>query len=175
MDKRTLLAIILSLIVILTWQAFFAKKPPPQQPEPTQQETPAAGKPAVKETARAQFTPSTTRTVLSQKIAGSEKDITVVTPLFTAIFTTKGGSLKSYKLKEYRTTIDGTSDLVELVHLMDGMQKPLSITFPESNVDILPESIFTADSSALDLTQDQESKKLTFTQLYPNEMKVEKI
>lgn len=175
MDKRTLLAIILSLIVILTWQAFFAKKPPPQQPEPTQQETPAAGKPAVKDTARTQFTPSPTRTVLSQKVAGSEKDISVVTPLFTAIFTTKGGSLKSYKLKEYRTTLDSTSDFVELVNVLDGMQKPLSITFPDSNADILPESIFTADSSTLDLTQDQESKKLTFTQLYPNEMKVEKI
>ena len=116
MDKRTFLAIVLSLIVILTWQVFFAKKPPPKQPEPTQQETPVAGKPAVKETARAQFTPSQTKTVLSQKVAGSEKDISVVTPLFTAIFTTKGGSLKSYKLKEYRTTLDSTSDLVELVH-----------------------------------------------------------
>ena len=42
-------------------------------------------------------------------------------------------------------------------------------------MDILPESIFTADSSALDLTQNQESKKLTFTQIYPKEIKVEKI
>ena len=175
MDKRTFLAIVLSLIVILTWQVFFAKKPPPKQPEPTQQETPVAGKPAVKETARAPLTPAQTKTVLSQKVAAPEKDISIVTPLFTAIFTTKGGSLKSYKLKEYRTTLDSTSDLVELVNVMDGMQKPLSITFPESNVDILPESIFTADSSALDLTQNQESKKLTFTQIYPNEIKVEKI
>jgi YidC/Oxa1 family membrane protein insertase len=175
MDKKTFLAIVLSLIVVVTWQAFFAKKPPPKQPEPTQQETPVAGQPNVKETAPAQLTPAQSRTVLSQKVAVPEKDISIVTPLYTAIFTTKGGSLKSFKLKEYRSTLDSTSDLIELVNVMDGMQKPLSITFPESNVDILPESIFTADSSVLDLTQSQENKKLTFTQIYPNEMKVEKI
>ena len=175
MDKRTFLAIVLSLIVILTWQVFFAKKPPPKQPEPTQQETPVAGKPAVKETARAQFTPSQTKTVLSQKVAGSEKDITVVTPLFTAIFTTKGGSLKSYKLKEYRTALDSTSDPVDLVHLMDGMQRPFTVTFPESNVDILPESIFTTDRGSIDLTQSPDNHRLTFTQTYPDKMKIEKI
>ncbi len=174
MDKRTLLAIVLSLIVVFAWQAFFATKPPPKQPEPTQQETPVPGTPAVKETAPAQLTPSQTRTILSQKVAGTEKDVTVVTPLYTAVFTTKGGSLKSFKLKEYRTTLDSNSDLIELVNVMEGMQKPLGITFPESNVDILPDSIFTADSSSLDLTQTQDNKKLTFTQIYPNEMKVEK-
>lgn len=175
MDKKTFLAIVLSLVVIFAWQVFFAKKPPPKQPESAQQETQVAGKPAGKETAPVQIAPSQGRTVLSQKVAGAEKDVVVETPLYKAIFTTKGGALKSYKLKEYRATLDSNTDLIELVQVMEGMQKPLSITFPESNVDILPESIFTADSSSIDLTQSQDNRRLTFTQTYPNEAKVEKV
>ena len=173
MDKRTFLAILLSLMVIFTWQAFFAKKPPPKQPESMQQAVQA--KPAGKEVTPEQLKPVHTRTILSQPVTGAEKDIPVETPLYTAIFTTKGGALKSLKLKDYRRTLNKDSEFVELVYVMDGMQKPLTVTFPESNVDILPESIFTTDRGSIDLTKNPDSRRLTFTQKYPNEMKVEKI
>ncbi|HYA12992.1 MAG TPA: membrane protein insertase YidC [Syntrophales bacterium] len=175
MDKKTVLAIILSLIVVFTWQAFFAKKPVPKQPESAQQETPATVKPAGKEITQQPIKPSVSRSVLSQKAAAPERDIPVETPLYTAIFSTKGGALKSYKLKNYRSTLDANSELIELVRIMDGMQRPLTITFPESNIDIRPDSVFTADSNRIDLTQGADNRRLIFTQTYPNEIKVEKI
>jgi YidC/Oxa1 family membrane protein insertase len=174
MDKRTFLAILLSLMVIFTWQAFFAKKQPPTQQESVQQEA-VQGKPAGKEVTPAQLKPVQGRTILSQPVTGAEKDIPVETPLYTAIFTTKGGTLKSFKLKDYRRILDKNSEFVELVSVMEGMQRPLTVTFPESNVDILPESIFSSDRGSIDLIKNPDSRKLTLTQTYPNEMKVEKI
>ncbi len=58
---------------------------------------------------------------------------------------------------------------------MDGMPRPLTMTFPESSVDVHPESIFTSDTASIDMIQNPQSTKLTFTQTYANEMKEEKI
>jgi YidC/Oxa1 family membrane protein insertase len=175
MDKRAFLAIMLSVAVILAWQAFFAKKPPQQQPESARQETAVKEKPAGKTAAPGHVTPVKTRTALSKPVMGTEKDIPVETALYKAIFTTKGGSLKSYKLKNYRSTLDSDSEPIELVNVMDGMPRPFIMTFPESSVDIHPESIFTSDRASIDMTQNPQSSKLTFTQTYANEMKEEKI
>ena len=174
MDKKAFLAIILSVAVILVWQAFFAKKPPQQQQESARQETTVQEKAAAKTTAPEQITPVQTKTVLSKPVMGSEKDIPVETPLYKAVFTTKGGSLKSYKLKNYRSSLGTDSEPIELVHVNDGMPRPLTMTFPESSVDIHPESIFTADRVSIDMTQTPEGSKLTFTQT-SNQMKEEKI
>ncbi len=175
MDKRAFLAIMLSVAVILAWQAFFAKKPPQQQPESARQETGVKEKPAVKTAAPGHVTPVKTRTALSKPVMGTEKDIPVETSLYKAVFTTKGGSLKSYKLKNYRSSLEVDSEPIELVNVMDGMPRPFIMTFPESSVDIHPESIFTSDRASIDITQNPQSSKLTFTQTYANEMKEEKI
>ena len=176
MDKNTILAIVLSVIVIFTWQAFFAKKPVPQQTDAVKQEaTTAVTKPAGKETAVEPVKPVPTRTVLSKPVAGSEKDISVETPLYTAIFTTRGGALKSFKLRAYRKSLTNDSEPIEMVHVSDGMPYPLDIMFPESNIDIRPDGLFSTDVNSIDLTKTQDSRRLVFTLSYPNSMKVEKI
>lgn len=174
MDKKAFLAIILSVAVILVWQAFFVKKPPQQQPAPTRQEA-AKDKPAAKAAAPEQATPVKSGTILSKPVMGTEKDISVETSLYRAIFSTKGGSLKSYKLKNYRSSLDKNSEPIELVRIMDGMPKPLTMTFPESSIAVHPESVFTVDTVSIDMTQSPESRTLTFTQILANEMKEEKI
>jgi YidC/Oxa1 family membrane protein insertase len=174
MDKRGFLAIVLSLLVIFLWQAFFVKQPPPKQADSTKQETGVDKK---------ELTPATpappkqvqTRTILTQKEVTTEKEIPVETPLYTAIFSTKGGTLKSFKLKGYRKNLNKDSELIELVHVGDEMLKPLTVTFPESNIDIRPGNIYTVNSASIDLTQGQDSRQLVFTQSYTNAAKIEKI
>jgi YidC/Oxa1 family membrane protein insertase len=175
MDKKAFLAIILSVAVILVWQAFFVKKPPQQQPEPTRQETAVKEKLAGTAAVPAQAAPVKGGTVLSKPVMGTEKDIPVETSLYKAVFSTKGGSLKSYKLKNYRSSLDKDSEPIELVQVMDGMPKPLTMTFPDSSVAVHPESVFTSDTVSIDMTQSPESRTLTFTQTFANEMKEEKI
>ncbi|MCX5847030.1 MAG: membrane protein insertase YidC [Deltaproteobacteria bacterium] len=175
MDKKTFLAIVLSLMVVFTWQAFFAKQPPPKQPDSVQQGGTVEGKPASKEAAPEQAKPVYTRTILSKPAAVIEKDIKVETPLYTAVFTTRGGTLKSYKLNNYRTNLASDSELIELVNVNNGMLRPLTVTFPGSTIDIPPESIYMTDSNAINITQSPDNRRLTFTQIYPKEVKIEKI
>jgi len=88
--------------------------------------------------------------------AGTERDITVDTPLYRAVFTTRGAALKSFQLKKYQTSLPNSEDLldkvyrwigrktsmpeqprpVELVHVQEGMPRPLEVTFPDSTINV---------------------------------------
>lgn len=175
MDKKAFLAVVLSLTVILAWQLFFAPKSAKKETEPVQKEATVNQKTVVGETVPEPGKPVQSRTILTRTAAGVEKDIPVETAMYSAVFTTSGGALKSFKLKGYQKNLAKDSESVELVHVMDGMPRPLTVTFPESNIDIRPDSLFATDSNSIDLTNTQESRNLTFTLSYPNSIRVDKI
>ena len=206
MDKRTLLAVVLSLGVLFIYQTFFVKPPVKTQPAPTQQEaTIASQTPAKPAAATAEKTAppataiqpaSTDRQVAALATVGTAKDVVVETPLYRAVFTTRGAALKSFQLKQYKTALENSEDLldkfyrligrgkpkpegqskpVELVHVSEGMPRPLSISFPDSTVNIPEDGFYEADSGKLDMTTSAEPRKLTFTQTYPGEFRIDKI
>jgi YidC/Oxa1 family membrane protein insertase len=203
MDKRTLLAVVLSVVVLLIYQNFFAKPPVKTAPAPTQQVAtvapqtvnppPAATAPAPSAAAIQAGTGG--RIAAAPAVTGTERDIVVETPLYRAVFTTRGAALKSFQLKQYKTEVANNEDIVdifmrmigrgkpkpaggprpiELVHVSEGMPRPLSVSFPDSTVNIPGDGFYEADGSLLDMTKGAESRRLTFTQPYPGEMKVEK-
>jgi YidC/Oxa1 family membrane protein insertase len=196
MDKRTLLAIVLSLAVLLVYQIFFVKPPEPQK-------LPAdAGKiqQTTKETA-AKAVDSKPVLVKKKTIAKKDiaaKEVKVETPLYSAVFSTRGAALKSFKLKKYqedcascaediypriKSLIFGSAKkphssseaLVELVNVKEGMPYPLTVTFPQSSVDIDAESGFNVETGKLDLTNTKEKQRIVFSGTFDGTMKVEKI
>ncbi|MDI6776794.1 MAG: membrane protein insertase YidC [Syntrophales bacterium] len=175
MDKRGILAIVLSLVVLFIYQTFFVKHPSvPKQPESVQEEVAVeklnSNRVAVERERKIQ-----TKTIFSPQGALGEKDIPVDTPLYTATFTTKGGGLKSFKLKCYRKTINKNSELIELVEVRDAMPHPLTISFPDSSIDIPSEGIYEANVDSIKMTKTTDTRSLIFSQSYPYEIKVEKI
>jgi YidC/Oxa1 family membrane protein insertase len=205
MDKRTLLAVVLSIIVLLVYQNFFAKPPVKTAPAPTQQEaavTPQTANPAPAATAAAPApaaatiqTATTGRIAAAPAVTGTERDVVVETPLYRAVFTTRGAALKSFQLKQYKTESANSEDiydtfmrligqgkpkpvggpkLIELVHVSEGMPRPLSVSFPDSTVNIPGDGFYEVDGILLDMIKGGESRRLTFTQSYPGEVKVEK-
>ncbi len=195
MDKRTILAIVLSLAVLATYQIFFAK---PQIPQPAANKQQAA---EIKK--EAGTVPTTAPRVLAAKAADTKKstvapkDIKVETAQYTAIFSTRGGALKSFQLKGYqKDCTECTEDIypriknlftgskeqtppkskgfVELVDVKEGMPYPLSITFPESSINIAPDAIYESSTTKLDLINAKEKQSLVFSQIYDNKIKVEK-
>jgi len=201
MDKRTILAIVLSIVVLLGYQMFFAQKPPapPQQAAAPTEQTQKAAEPA-KEAAIKQTPAQKTATAKEAvaKTVAAPKDITVETALYTAVFSTKGGALKSFQIKGYqqectecaediypkikKMILGGTeplpskkAGLVELVHVKDGMPYPLAITFPESSIDIAPDSVYETSATKLDLMNTKEKQQLVFSQNFDDKIKVEKI
>ncbi|MFA4917217.1 MAG: membrane protein insertase YidC [Syntrophales bacterium] len=168
MDKRGILAIVLSLAVLFIYQILFTKhQPAPNQPKATEK----------LESSKIVVDPK--NKIRPKIIAPSqgtlkEKDIPVDTPLYTAIFTTRGGNIKSFKLKGYRKTIDKNSELIEMVKVLEGMPYPLSVSFPDSSIDIPPDEIYTVNVDSLKMITSENTRRLIFSLSYPNEVKVEK-
>ncbi|MBC7362324.1 MAG: membrane protein insertase YidC [Candidatus Aminicenantes bacterium] len=105
MERRLILAIFLSFLILFLYQLVFIK---PQKITPTPPEQAAAVQKAEapKESPEAQETKALTaesQTAVSGEVVAAEKEetLTVDTPLYTAVWSNKGGVLKSWKLKHH--------------------------------------------------------------------------
>ncbi|PKN60838.1 MAG: membrane protein insertase YidC [Deltaproteobacteria bacterium HGW-Deltaproteobacteria-11] len=177
MDKKALIAIVLSVLVVFIYQTYFAPPPPPKKPDTTIKETPAA--PAAKQAMapapeRKAPVPAKAKPASAPALI-QEKEIAVDTKLYKAVFTTKGGTLKSFKLKDYRKTPAKDAELIELVRIKEGMPGPLGMTFSESDIAIPADGMYETDTTALDLIKTPDRNRLTLSQTYPEQIKVERI
>jgi len=118
MDSKTLWAIVLSMLVLLTFQFFFAKTapPPPQAPPPAQKEAPEE-----KTTAPVPVPPA-----IAVQGVPQVKTIKVETDKYMAEFTTVGAVPQSWLLKGYKDQKDKTKN-VSL--LKPGTPLPLAIAW----------------------------------------------
>jgi len=201
MDKRTILAVVLSLAVLFLYQTFFVKPQPPQKSAAPQQTVGSIKKDnttTVASTPEKATAPEKTATdIESAKPEAPPRDILVDTPHYTAVFSTRGAALKSLKLKDYyqdcyKCTDDlwpkikrlftgskdpvkpKTKDFVELVDVQNGMPYPLAVTFPESSTDISPNAVFETVTGKLDLMNARAKQQLIFSRSQGN-VKIEKI
>lgn len=177
MDKKALIAIVLSVLVLFIYQTFFVTPPPPKQQATASKEAPAA--PVVKQDGvpvpeRKAPAPAKAKPAAEPAIM-TEKEITVDAKLYRAVFTTKGGVLKSFKLKDYRKTPAKDSELIELVRIKEGMPGPLGMTFPESNIAIPIDGMYETATTALDMMKAPDQNRLTLWQTYPDQIKIEKV
>jgi len=196
MDKRTILAVVLSLAVLLIYQMFFAKPPAPEKMAAPVKETQQVQKETVTKSGSPQIITNAKKTIVKNDIAA--KDVKVETSRYIAIFSTKGAALKSFKLKGYQEECSECADdiypilknlftsakekskpknneLVELVHVKEGMPYPLTVTFPESSLDIAADFVFGTNATKLDLINAKEKQSLVFYGTYDGKIKVEKI
>lgn len=197
MDKRTIIAIVLALAVLLVYQFFFVKPPVPQKATTPQQSTDQIKKDKPAASAAAAAVAKTAPKAAVTKPEAPPRDIKVETPRYTAVFSTRGAALKSLKLKDYyqdcytctddiwpkvkgfftgaqEITKPKTKDFVELVDVLDGMPYPLVVTFADSSTDVAPDAVFDTKASKLDLLNTKEKQQLVFSKVY-NDIKIEKI
>ncbi|PKN52559.1 MAG: protein translocase component YidC [Deltaproteobacteria bacterium HGW-Deltaproteobacteria-13] len=203
MDKRTILAVVLSLAVLFAYQIFFAKPPAPPKAAPVQE-----SKQVTSDTATAaKQQPATSAAVSAPKSADKPalakkeeppRDIKVETENYTAVFSTRGAALKSFQLKKYNKECTKCADdiyplmknfvtgkkqpakekskeLIELVAVKENMPYPLALTFPESDTGISADSVYDADAAKLDMTQNKQEQRLVFSRTFNGKIKIEKI
>ncbi len=120
MEQRALLAIVLSLAILVGYQALFAPTDP-VAPGVTPVEAPApapapanVAAPAPADQAAA---PAGAREPAWSRPAGVDEDrVEVDTPLFKATFTSFGGRLASFELADHRLSAEPDSPPLDLVH-----------------------------------------------------------
>ncbi len=110
MEKRLLLAIVLSFLVLVLYQILFVKKPPPQE-KISEQIQDIEKKPVPEPSTKSQIPsplvsqPEEPRKeeLITEPTSGTvEEQILIDSPLYQAIWSNKGAVLKSWRLKKYK-------------------------------------------------------------------------
>jgi YidC/Oxa1 family membrane protein insertase len=124
MEKRAFLAVLLSLAVLILYQSWVSRQygvPPPPQQE-------------IEKEQRIAPTPEPPRQVAQTKARpqplgaqAAVKEVTVETDKYIAVFTTRGARLKSFRLRQYRASVDKESPLFDLVSSDREIPLPLGI------------------------------------------------
>ncbi len=169
-EKRIFLAILLSIVVLYVYQAYFV--PPPKKPDtkpaaPEQQQAP------VQQPAPPGSAP-----------AGPDRQITVSGSLFTALFSESGAGPGSFRLNRYLEAIEspavirmvkklfnaasapatGTQKHKELIHLRPGQPLPLRTLFADADTTMHGSGAWRSDATAVQLDGRMPPAELLFSQ-----------
>ena len=163
MDRKTIIAFLLIAVLLLLyplymqWLGLVNK---PAAPITTSQDTTAVSQPtSLPEKIVSQ--PAEKELIrppgFATKAVEPEKEVTVETPLYKAVFSSRGGSLKSFVLKKYVDYNKGEIDLIK-----NGQEAyNLDIVFPDSSF-ALSALNFTPDKSDMKLTGKGQKGEVTF-------------
>jgi len=137
MERRVLLAISLSFLVLFVYQSYFAPQPKPAATPVTAPATPSEGgkeppAPSAASATPAAVAPPATPAPASSPVAveegeSAERDITVDTATVQAVFTNRGARLKHWILKQYRNDAGQPLDLVPSAENVNNAYTPFSL------------------------------------------------
>jgi YidC/Oxa1 family membrane protein insertase len=163
MEKRLFLAVVLSGLVLWAYQAFFLPQSPPprsgQSPgAPAAQPSTPSPEPKAAQPGTA-TTPGRGQAVEADATVqgASERDIVVEGDAVRAVFTTRGGVLKSWRLKHYA---DGEGNPLELVPAQapPGSARPFTLQTGDAGVDrVLAQALFKPSAESVTIGPDGSS------------------
>jgi YidC/Oxa1 family membrane protein insertase len=162
MEKRVIVAFVLSILVLLAWSLLFAPKPPeaPQKEEVTRVEKEkAVPQPVEPPIAKAPTPPKEGAKGLPPL---KEKEIVVETPLYKVVFTNSGPTIKSFKLKKYRKTPQSNSPMIDLVHLGESGEDFVKIDFDNRSNPQTNNTFYHVDTESISLIPASAPQDLTF-------------
>jgi YidC/Oxa1 family membrane protein insertase len=158
MDKRAIIGIALSILVLVVYQEMITRfyGPPPASPVPVTEKNGAEKTTPVPQTTGAPPTPAPAAQSVPAPVSSRQagKDITVETDNYVAIFTTQGARLKSFKLKKYRSSVDEKSPPFEIVQTAPGVPLPLGVRWQAQSPFEDNELVYSVQGSDLKLTGD---------------------
>ena len=137
LERRVLIALFLSFLVLFAYQTFFPSAP--TTPRTVTSGTPLAGaSDAVSAVNQSDATPPPTAVVGGE----AETDVKVETPHVVATFTNRGARLKSWRLKEYRDPSGNPLELIDAT--LSGQPLPFSLTLADATTTSLLNSVLYA-------------------------------
>lgn len=159
--KRVLIALVLSVGLLWGWSTFIMPEKPKQQPAATAPAT----QPATTQAATTQSaTPASGNTQAAAAQAANPadnqpaRDITVDTPLYKAVFSTKGGTLRKMYLKKYYEKPGEQGGNMALLDLQprDAIPYSLGLGLPTLDANLAIRN-FHSDNSDLAVTKSGQS------------------
>ena len=152
MEKRALIAVVISLIILILYQEWMARyygAPPPPPQEQKEEKNGVA--PPEKPQPKLQ-TPVRSPIPQSQGV----REIRVETDHYVALFTNQGARLKSFTLKQYRASVDPKSPPFEMIPAIPGVPYPLGIQLKGTTPFDDEETLYAVRGSDIKLAGDAE-------------------
>ncbi len=172
MEKRAFIAVGLSIAVFYLFSMLFGPDKQKVDPSAPQKILLSANNQAVKTPELLAPTNQVPMSGQPAPTSTSSKDITVETDLFTAVFSTRGGSLKSLTLKNYRETNSPAAKNVTLG--TDSDPNIYSFSTRIAGLNLSDGTMFTSDVDRLNIEKNG-SKQLTFNYVSGQGFTVRKI
>ncbi|OGU17588.1 MAG: protein translocase component YidC [Geobacteraceae bacterium GWC2_53_11] len=172
MEKRAVIAVGLSIAVFYLFSMLFGPEKQKIDPSAASKATPVVSDSAAKSPQQAM--PQTPAPVIGQPLSANtpQKDISVETDLYTAQFSSRGGSLKSMTLKNYREENIPTAHKVILGS--DADPNVYSFSTRASGINLPDNTVFTSDTDGITVDKSG-SRQLTFNYISGQGFTVRKI
>jgi len=174
-QKRLLLAVVLSILVLVGYQFFFTS-PQPQldnPPQDSQTQEIAAPEPEATPSNVSDFTAKAPEAAASA--VADFRTISVSTPLYHIRISEHNAAVTSLELTQYKETIEENSPLKQLVtnEIQSGV---FTLDTEKGSIQGLSNAVFRADTEDTDLTLTQNDEKvLTFSWTNPAGVTVQKV
>jgi YidC/Oxa1 family membrane protein insertase len=170
MEKRLIIAFALSLLVMLLWSYLVGTKQEktPAFNQKTTQENPVAapgssqGQGDIAQTQEVKPTTDITA-----------QDIKVETPLYEAVFTNRGATIKSFKLKRYKTAIDTNAPLVDLINITNDIADSFSVNFTAGDISDRSAIVYSPSQDSIILAEGASPKDLSFSYTTANGVSID--
>ncbi|MBK5273902.1 MAG: membrane protein insertase YidC [Desulfuromonadales bacterium] len=156
MEKRAFLAVVLSIVVFYLFSMVLGPDKKPAAPASPQIAVPSAA-PAVPPSAPA---PAAASASQPAPLSAGQKDVSVETGLYTAVFAARGGALKSMTLKKYREQVTPAASQVILGSNADPAL--LNFSTRATGFNLSDSAEYSTDAAAVKISG-SETSKLVFT------------
>ena len=195
MNKRTIIAIILTFIVVFGWSIIQSKFFPPAPVQEAKKEvTPSAEKKTeIKET----IEPKEMKTPPRRPVVTAKKEVSVETQNYWAVFTSEDARLKHFRLKKYMDRVEESVVTIKLLRFVKGLLGykfeepkkpapldlvntteeeglPLGLSFDKVRPSSELEGYWAVDKEGLSLVKDGEKGEIVFVKTLENGLKVSK-
>ncbi|PIE57434.1 MAG: membrane protein insertase YidC [Desulfobulbus propionicus] len=167
--QRAVLAVIISFFILFGYQYFFVKPVFEQQQKAAQKEEQKKTQVSDQKVAEAHRVAG--QTLPSVAADTRARDITVETPLYTAVINEQGGGFKSFVLKKYRIDIKLDSGPMQLVLSENPAFFPGVFSLDNGNGQL---PVFTAETEAVTLSGPGEKTSLVMHAFLPGNVKVQR-
>ena len=174
MERNTILAFVLCLVVLIIW---FVMSPKQQDKVPVVEEPQGKQETAKTESSeraipQPPITPEVERGELKKEILPTkretEKEILVETPLYKAVFSNVGPTIKSFKLKNYQMTSDPDSPPVDMIDMKKSLIPFLQLDFDQGPNTGNKGDVYHVKETSLNLNPESPPRDLVFSATTPN-------
>jgi YidC/Oxa1 family membrane protein insertase len=174
MEKNTILAFVLCLLVLIIWFVISPKQQDkvPVVEEPQRKQETAKTESTERAIPQPLITPEVERRETKKEILPTkketEKEIFVETPLYKAVFSNVGPTIKSFKLKNYQMTSDPDSPLVDMIDTEKNLKPFLQLDFDQGPNTVNKGDVYHITDTSLNLDLESPPRDLVFSATTPN-------